>query len=162
VDATADGEAPGTARRSQAFKSLYREAARRMHPDLATDENDRFRRERFMAEVNRAYQEGDEARLRSILQEYEASPDSVKGEGTAADLVRVIRKIAQVKGRLTKIDQELAELRNSELFALKAKVDRATASGTDLLKEMAEDLDVEIAVSRERLKRVCSERIRHG
>lgn len=151
---------PPRGSKSQALRSLYREVAKRIHPDLATDPLDRARREQFMADANRAYEQGDEARLRAILTEYEASPESVKGDGTAAELVRVIRKIAQVKKRLTKIDQELAELRNSELFVLKAKVDRATASGMDLLKEMAEDLDAEIAISRERLKKICSERTR--
>lgn len=159
VDGLDERESPNrTARRSAAFKSLYREVARRIHPDLATDSADRARRERLMAEANQAYQNNDEARLRGILHEYEASPDSVKGEGAAADLVRVIRKIAQVKTRLTKIGEELAELRRSELFALKARVDRATALGTDLLKEMAEDLNAEIAISRERLNKTCSER----
>jgi ABC-type phosphate transport system auxiliary subunit len=152
------GAEPPRGSKSQTLRSLYREVAKRIHPDLATDPLDRARREQFMADANRAYEEGDEARLRAILTEYEASPESVKGEGTAAELVRVIRKIAQVKKRLTKIDQELAELRNSELFALKAKVDRSTVSGTDLLKEMAEDLDVEIAILRERLKKIYSER----
>lgn len=143
---------PPSCSKSQSLRSLYREVAKRVHPDLATDPFDRARREQFMADANRAYEEGDEARLRAILSEYEASPESVKGEGTAADLVRVIRKIAQIKKRLTRIDQELAELRSSELCALKVKVDRAKASGSDLLREVAEDLDVEIAASRERLK----------
>jgi hypothetical protein len=47
-----------------------------------------------MAEANRAYEEGDEERLRVILQEWEGSPESVKGDGPGAELVRVIRKIA--------------------------------------------------------------------
>jgi hypothetical protein len=46
------------------LKDLYREVARRIHPDLATDEADRARRQRFMAQANRAYEEGNEARLR--------------------------------------------------------------------------------------------------
>jgi DnaJ-domain-containing protein 1 len=68
--------------------------AKRIHPDLATDSEDRLRRQILMAEANRAFEEGDEDRLRRILHEYEASPDAVKGDGAGADLIRAIRKIA--------------------------------------------------------------------
>jgi hypothetical protein len=109
-----------------------------------------------MAEANRAFEEGDEAGLRRILDEYESSPEAVKGEGAAADLIRVIRKIAQVNRRLLEIEKDVAFLKKSELFELKGKVDRAATEGRDLLREMAKDLDAQIAVSRERLKSLSS------
>jgi hypothetical protein len=137
---------------SQALKNLYREVAKRIHPDLATDDSDRLQRERLMAEANCAYEEGDEVRLRAILEEYESSPESVKGEGAGAELIRVIRKIAQVERRLVEIDAEVAKLERSEQFKLKAKVDEAAGEGRDLLQEMAGTLDAQIAVSRERLQ----------
>jgi DnaJ-domain-containing protein 1 len=142
--------------RSQTLKNLYREVAKRIHPDLATDSEDRLRRQKLMAEANRAFEAGDEERLRKILEEYESSPEAVKGEGAAADLVRVIRKIAQVNRRLDEIRKEVAELEESELFELKAKVDRATGEGRDLLGEMALDLDSRIAASRDRLNNLSS------
>lgn len=142
--------------RSQTLKNLYREVAKRIHPDLATDSEDRLRRQKLMAEANRAFEEGDEARLRTILEEYDSSPESVAGEGTASDLVRVIRKIAQVKRRLSEIDKEVAQLEKSELCELRGKVNQAVTEGRDLLGEMAEDLDAQIAVSRGRLKTLAS------
>jgi hypothetical protein len=142
--------------RSQTLKNLYREVAKRIHPDLATDSEDRLKRQKLMAEANRAFEEGDEAGLRRILDEYESSPEAVKGEGAAADLIRVIRKIAQVNRRLLEIEKDVAFLKKSELFELKGKVDRAATEGRDLLKEMAKDLDAQIAVSRERLKSLSS------
>ena len=137
---------------SQTLKSLYREVAKRIHPDLANDSADRLQRERLMAAANRAYEEGDEARLRAILEEYESSPDSVKGDGPGAELIRVIRKIAQAKKRLVEIDEEIEKIEKSERFELKAKVDEAATESRDLLQEMAEALDAQIAVSRERLQ----------
>lgn len=137
--------------RSQTLKNLYREVAKRIHPDLATDSEDRLKRQKLMAEANRAFEEGDEARLRRILEEYESSPEAVKGDGAAADLVRVIRKIAQVSRRLSEIGKELAQLEKSELSELKGKVDRAAKEGRDLLQDMAADLDSAISASRERL-----------
>ena len=49
----------------------------------------------LMTEANAAYERGDAETLRRILEEYESSPESVKGVGVAADLVRVIRQIKQ-------------------------------------------------------------------
>jgi DnaJ-domain-containing protein 1 len=130
---------------SSSLKSLYREVARRIHPDLAVDETDRTKRQSLMAEANRAYENGDEARLRAILEEYESSPEAVFGEGTAVELVRVIRKIAQVKRRLAEIQSETDQIRASDLFELKKKVDEGTKQGRDILNEMATAIQSQIA-----------------
>ena len=111
-----------------------------MHPDLAIDEKERLQRQKFMAEPNNAYADGDEAKLRTILAEWEASPESVRGEGTAVELVRVIRKISQVKIRLETIVLEIASLKNSDLCLLKTKVDKAEDEGRDMLDEMVSNL----------------------
>src|SRR5713101_1619383 len=139
---------------SSSLKNLYREVARRIHPDLALDEADRARRQRLMAEANRAYEIGDEAGLRLILEEYESSPESVIGEGAGADLVRVIRKIAQVKRRLTEIDAETRRIMESDLFELKKKVDEGTTQGRDVLSEMVSSVNSRIEDRREALKRM--------
>lgn len=136
---------------SENLKKLYREVAKRIHPDLATDESERKRRHELMAEANRAYEEGDEARLEAILRDWESSPESVKGEGPGAELVRVIRKIAQVEARLKAIDAEVARLEESDLYRLKTQVDQAEEEGRDLLAEMAARVDKQVAEARERL-----------
>ena len=45
------------------MKRLYREVAKRIHPDLTSDRADRAKRQQLMAEANEAYERGDEARL---------------------------------------------------------------------------------------------------
>jgi hypothetical protein len=138
--------------RSQTLKNLYREVAKRIHPDLATGAADRLVREKLMADANRAFEEGDEERLRAILEEYNSSPEAVIGEGTAADLVRVIRKIAHARRRLSEIEKEVATLTKSDLYELRTKVDLATAEGRDLLKEMSNELETRIAALQDRLE----------
>lgn len=133
------------------LKKLYRDIARRIHPDLTTDDKERVRRNRVMAEANRAYEDGDEARLRAILEEWQSSPDSVEGEGVAAELVRAIRKIHQVRRRLAEIAAEIGTLTNSDLYGLKEKVDAAQLHGRDLLGQMAEQLNGQIKLARARL-----------
>ncbi len=138
---------------SSELKSLYREVAKRVHPDLATDEADRKQRERLMAEANHAYDRGDVDKLRRILEEYESSPELVRGSGAAADLVRVVRQIKQVRNRLAQIEEEIAGLSESDIARLKQQ----TEQGRDLLAEMATGLKGRINVARKRYETEASQ-----
>lgn len=136
---------------SRELKSLYREVARRIHPDLATNPADRARRQTLMAEANRAYEMGDENRLKAILSEYEDSAESISGEGPGPDLIRTIRKIAQVKKRLTDIEAEIRQINASDLFVLREKMLESEKEGRDLLEEMAEPIKVRVTRARQQL-----------
>jgi hypothetical protein len=141
---------------SDDLRTLYREAARTLHPDLTTDDKERLRRTRAMAEANRAYAAGDAAKLRSILEDWHSSPDSIEGEGVGAELVRTIRKIHQVERRLADIVVKLAELTSTELYELKQKAEAARVGGRDLLEQMAEQLREQINQVRARLHKLDS------
>ena len=136
---------------SESLKRLYRDVAKKLHPDLATDPKDREKRQRFMAEANLAYESGDEARLREILREWETSPDSVVGESPGAELVRTIRKMAQVKRRLQDIENEMIRLKESELYEFKVRVEKTENEGMDLLRDMVSMIDKQINEAKERL-----------
>ena len=133
------------------LKSLYRAVAKTVHPDLTSDPEDRVRREKLMADANRAYERGDEAMLRRILDEYESGPEGVQGSGVAADLVRVIRKITQARNRLVAIEESSSLLQKSGMAELMTKSLDYTKLGRDLLAELALGLRVKIEVSRQRL-----------
>ncbi|WP_228043700.1 J domain-containing protein [Dolichospermum sp. LEGE 00246] len=136
---------------SQNLKQLYRDVAKLIHPDLATDEKERLRRQELMAQVNQAYENGDEEKIREILQSWENSPESIRGEGVAAELVRTIRKIAQGKQRLNTIFMEIDLLEKTELYQLKSSVNMAEKSGRNLLSEMATQLDEQIVIAQNKL-----------
>jgi hypothetical protein len=133
---------------SPELKKLFREVVRQIHPDNATDEADGALRNRLMAEANLAYGRGDEDLLKKILEEYRSSPESIKGEGTAADLQRVLRLIERIVKRLAEIEAEVAELTSSEIALLMAKVDIDTAKGRTLLAEMANAVRQRIELAR--------------
>jgi hypothetical protein len=129
---------------SPELKSLYREAAKRIHPDFAKDSGDLERRTRFMAEANRAYEAGDAEALQRILDEYRDGADAVEGEGIGAELMRIIRQISQARGRVSAIEQELAALRQSEIALLKKQAEDSEQEGRDLLAELATSIREQI------------------
>ena len=138
-----DRRMPKEFKSSESLKKLYREIAKCVHPDLAIDEGERLRRQKFMAELNHAYQDGDDERLQRIFQEWESSPESIIGEGLGNELIRTIRKIAQIKERLKVIEEQIDALERSDVNQLRIKVIGAQSEGRDLLREMANRLDIE-------------------
>lgn len=143
---------PRAFRSSPEMKRLFRDVAKRIHPDLTSDRDDRAKRQQLMAQANEAYEQGDEARLVKILAGYEASPEAVEGEGPGAELVRVIRRISQARSRLSEIEAQMQELLRSDLFQLKSRLDEAESGGRDLLQEMAQKVEDQVAQAKRRLE----------
>jgi hypothetical protein len=137
----------------EAAKRLFRLIARRIHPDLASDPEERERRTNLMVQANHAYELGDVQALRRLLETWERSPDSVVGHGTKAELERVVRRIAQSSERLAEIDRELAALEESAMGWLRRRVRKAASEGWDLLSHMARELDRQIVEAEEELYR---------
>jgi hypothetical protein len=129
---------------SPELRSLFREVAKRIHPDFCTDAADSERRPRFMAEANRAYQASDADALQRILDEYQDGADAVKGEGIGAELIRIIRQISHAKERVAAIERELAALGQSEIALLKKQAEEREQAGGDLLAELATDVRQQI------------------
>ncbi|TCL62443.1 hypothetical protein EDC14_102562 [Hydrogenispora ethanolica] len=137
----------GKFRPGEELKKLYRELAKRFHPDLAGGERERIRFEKLMSAANAAYAEEDEGRLRQLLEEAGGAAEAVDGpapDGVAAALARVEQKIARLTERLEAIAIEMAELRGSPLNQLKRQVEEAGSRGLDLIQEMAGFLRREI------------------
>jgi hypothetical protein len=145
------GEEPRKFQASPELKRLYRDVARRIHPDLTSDRDERTRRQQLMADANQAYEQGDEARLAKILTAYEHSPEAFRGEGPGAELIRVIRRVSQVRGRLAEIEAELQDLLRSDVYQLKIRVEEAEKSGYNVLQDMIAKVDEQIELAKNRL-----------
>ncbi len=155
-DSAAQGRAavsPESAPRytSDAVRTLFRDVAKAIHPDLASDEATRDRRHTLMIEANRAYALGDEEQLRFILQAWERSPEAVLGNDPEAMRLRLARRIAQIEERLATLADDLTALNGSPLGKLKAMVDDAAARGKDLVRDMIGRLKRDILVATNRL-----------
>jgi hypothetical protein len=142
---------PRSFQASPELKRLYRDVARRVHPDLTSDRDDRVKRQQLMADANHAYERGDESGLEKILTAYEHSPEAFHGEGPGAELIRVIRRVSQVRGRLAEIEAELQGLLRSDLYQLKIRVDEAEKTGHNVLQDMIAKVDEQIELAKKRL-----------
>ncbi len=109
VDAQAARAVPpsGPERRDQ-VRRLYRELAKRAHPDLSEDAEDQARREALMQRVNTAYAAHDLESLVNLMQETEvATPGFL--ERPLADRLRWAR------AELARLDDEIERLRTQLL-----------------------------------------------
>jgi hypothetical protein len=136
---------------TDAVRNLFRDVAKAIHPDLARDESTRDRRHTLMVEANRAYALGDEERLRLILQAWERSPEAVPGSDPEARRLRLTRRFAEIEDQLETVESDLAALKDSPLWRLKAMVDESAAQGKDLVREMVGRLKRDIMVATNRL-----------
>jgi len=137
---------------TEELKKLFRDVAKKIHPDLAKSEKDRIIREDLMKKLNEAYQNGDIEKIKSILVEYESSPDLIEGKDIGAELIRTIRNIALVSSRVNQIKDEIQILVNSDIYDFKNKVAQGREKGRDLLQEMANQLAVQLANLKKQLE----------
>lgn len=101
---------PQRVRPSEEARKLYRELARKAHPDLAQEEEEQQRREEFISRVNAAYARGDEALLRELADEWAAGPvPSERRPSPADELYARLEWLAQRKELLTLVARELEE-----------------------------------------------------
>ncbi|HYU42941.1 MAG TPA: J domain-containing protein [Vicinamibacteria bacterium] len=154
--AGAETSPAGRFQRSDELKSLFREAAKKLHPDLAVDDEQRSTRTVWMARVNAAYRSGDGAELRRILDEWQFAPEAIQGDTVASELVRAIRSVSQIRLRLEAIANETETLRRSDVFHLYEAALAARAEDRDLLAELRSTLQARLAVAKMRLTEVES------
>jgi DnaJ-like protein len=132
--------------RHSRIKKLYRQLARRYHPDLAKDEEERERRTKIMSLINTAYQEEDIESLEALN---EATPrqqsEAIDSQTPLA--IMLLRRLQQqfydfaVRIRDLKVHRH--NLRYGPMMELKLEESLAQARGEDLLTSLAEDMQQE-------------------
>jgi hypothetical protein len=133
-------------------KKAYHSLAKMIHPDLALNADERERRHTLMAELNKAYEAGDQNKLNKLVDDYRDSPDLAIGDSIGDDLVRAIRQIFQVKNRLQELRVERLTAELSELYMLKTKIRDEQLEGRNLLDQMAERTRSHIMKAKRRLE----------
>jgi hypothetical protein len=127
------------------LKSLFRDAAKRMHPDLVRDDAGRTHAEAFMKRLNTAYGAADGEAIRDLLRQWESSPYAAPPAGDPDAATRALQvAVAEAERRLD-------EARDSELARLMEQSLAASMDGRDLLGELRADAEAALGAARARL-----------
>jgi len=133
------------------LKSLYRELAKRFHPDLAAEGLEREARTARMAEINEAYARRDMASLRRAASESGTQPQ------LPPTLAELLAERDRLDALIVRLRQDIAELNRDPLMLLKIDVALARHSRQDLLAKMATELRIKLVERRGTLNRLIAE-----
>jgi hypothetical protein len=126
---------------------LYRDLAKRFHPDLARTGVERQRRQPLMQQVNAAMRERDLAALRALLSEAEVTDAAFEARSVGERLVWAIREIARLDEVIAGLEVDLSGLRSSESYGLWQR----EGDGEQVIERLADGLRREIAEAHEQL-----------
>jgi len=141
------------------LRALYRDLAKRAHPDLALDEADRAERGSWMADINAAYARADVEALQALAQRA-AAPGAVDATWDAKRLRTEIERLDTV---IAALRADIAELNRSDWLAMKLDAALARWRGIDWFEharratqrraaERRVELDTLIAEFRDRVR----------
>ena len=69
----------------------------------------------------------------------------------SAEMILIVRRIADAKERLVSLESDAAEITSSELYRLKLRVENADAMGVDLFADLLAQVDRQITKAGNRL-----------
>lgn len=131
---------PKRVRPSEEARKLYRELARKAHPDLAQDEPERQRRDEFIARVNAAYGRGDVDLLKELVAEWAAGPvQPLAPLSESEELYARLEWLSRRKELLTVLAKELED------GAIGSMLRMAPDDPDQLLEDIAEQLLGEVS-----------------
>jgi hypothetical protein len=130
------------------LKRLFRDAAKRMHPDLAAGDEARGHAEAFMKRLNDAYRAGDAEAISDLVRQWESSPFAAGPEGATRD---PRRSAAGLQAAVARAQRRLDELRDSELARMMERSMAAAAAGEDHVATLRNHAELALADARARL-----------
>src|SRR5580698_2438298 len=131
----------GEAREAEEFdpppslKTLFRDVAKRIHPDFARDAAEGKHFTLLMARANQAYRRGDLETLQRLLDDHREISTSIAGEGAAAELLRITRQHQHAQRDIAALDAERHTLLASDIAQLHLDAEAAAREHRDLLTE---------------------------
>ena len=136
-------------KKSDAFRKIrqtFLSLAAVFHPDKAQDEETQMRHTEIMKEINKAYQEGDLARLLEIEQQHQVG--NIVDLNSEDDLTRQCARIIQqneiLKHQYETLKEELRSVKRTPEGAMVSDCRKATKEGMDAIGSMAEQVENEI------------------
>ena len=105
-------------------KELYRALVKKFHPDLVNESDAQQQRTEIMMEINEAYQRQDVGTLRTLLDRPPIL--DAEDEHSGDVLIRLIRRIAQLEGKIEQINSRISKEKEGELMQLYVQCQQCT------------------------------------
>ncbi|BAZ88487.1 J domain-containing protein [Dolichospermum compactum] len=143
-EAEQDSESPTVPRtdESRKVRQTFLRLAEIFHPDKVKDNETQMTHTEIMKEINKAYQEGDLARLLEIERKYEVGEKI--NNNSEDDLSRKCKNIEQqnqiLKNQYEKLKQELRLAKNTPEGTMVADYKKAAKQGVDCIEVMLETI----------------------
>lgn len=147
--AEADWREPSDFIPSESLQKLYREAAKRFHPDLADDEEDREWRTQMMRQANAAYAAGDSETLQRLLAQH--SRDRLVPTEPITQLTALRKKLLRLRARLDEVLGQEREIEASDIGLLYSQAKKSGRDPVVFLRDLVVALKAEIDEKRELL-----------
>jgi hypothetical protein len=144
------------------LKTLFRDVARRIHPDFARDDAEQKHFTLLMARANQAYSLGDAETLQRLLDDHREINASIAGEGPTAELLRITRQIQHAERDIATLDAERHTLLSGEIAQLHLDAEAAAREHRDLLTELATSLREQIEDAKRRFELIDRQITAHG
>jgi len=132
------------------IRALFRELARRFHPDLTTDSEEKKWRQEIMTRVNQAYTNRDLKALRALAEEPDRAVDS-PDQSKEQEIKTLKLELKRLDGVITDLKARIFHLEESPAWHLKMEARMKRRSGRNLLTEMESKFQEQIADLQERL-----------
>jgi hypothetical protein len=149
-EAEQDSQSPTVPRTddSRKIRQTFLRLAEIFHPDKVKDNETQMTHTEIMKEINKAYKEGDLARLLEIERKYEVG--ETIDNNSEDDLTRKCKNIEQqnqiLKNQYDKLKQELRLAKNTPEGSMVADYKKAAKQGVDCIELMLETMQVQTKI----------------
>ena len=144
------------------LKTLFRDVAKRIHPDFARDPDEQRHFTLLMARANHAYSRGDTQTLERLLADHFEIHAALAEEDAIAEHLRIARQIRHAERDLAALDAERHTLLAGEIAQLQQAAEAAAREHRDLLTELATSLREQIADAQRRFALIDRQISAHG
>ncbi len=135
------------------IKRLYRQLARKFHPDLAESDGERIFRTEKMRAVNDAYRAGSMVELMALADELESREKqveekrpSITDSQTEKQMIQALeQELIRCQRKLRHLDNQLRNLHNRPIVELMVDIKFGKRQGRDIFAEMRSELERKIA-----------------
>ncbi|MGC9526472.1 MAG: molecular chaperone DnaJ [Limnospira sp.] len=135
---------------SRKIRQTFLRLAEIFHPDLVRDDDTRMNHTEIMKEINRAYKEGDLARLLEIEKQHQAG-ETIEGSGEG--LTRQCQILEQQNELLAtqyeNLKRELRQVKRTPEGAMVSDYRKAKKHGFDLVSTLLKQVDASVKVAEE-------------